>query len=66
MPASLYESLVKEYLETEGYLVYNNLKLPTQQEIDIFAFSPKKDAIIGEVKGSNPSKKLMEETAKKN
>ena len=65
MPASLYESLVKEYLETEGYLVYNNLKLSTKQEIDIFAFSPKKDAIVGEVKASNPNKRQMEEIALK-
>lgn len=65
MPVSLYESLVKEYLETEGYLVYNNLKLPTKQEIDIFAFSPKKDAVIGEVKASNPNKRQMEEIASK-
>lgn len=65
MPVSLYESLVREYLENEGYLVYNNLKLPTKQEIDIFAFSPKKDAIIGEVKASNPNKKQMEEIASK-
>jgi hypothetical protein len=35
MPASLYESLTKEYLETEGYLVYNNLKMPNKHEIDI-------------------------------
>ena len=32
MPASLYETLIIEYLETEGYLVYNNLKIPKKRE----------------------------------
>ena len=45
MPNSLYESLVREYLETEGYLVYNNLKLP-KNEIDVLAFSPKKKQLL--------------------
>ncbi|MCL4336263.1 MAG: hypothetical protein M1344_03420 [Candidatus Thermoplasmatota archaeon] len=65
MPASLYESLAREYLETEGYLVYNNLKMPNKQEIDIFAYSPKKEAIIGEVKAINPNEKAMEKIASK-
>jgi hypothetical protein len=65
MPASLYETLTREYLETEGYLVYNNLKMPNKQEIDIFAFSPMKGAIIGEVKPINPNEKALEKIASK-
>jgi hypothetical protein len=34
MPATLYESLVREYLETENYPVYGNLKMPTKLKID--------------------------------
>lgn len=65
MPASLYESLTKEYLETEGYLVYNNLKMPNKHEIDIFAYSPIKEAIIGEVKAINPNEKGIDNIVSK-
>lgn len=57
----LYESLVKECLEATVHFVYNNLRVPTKQEIETFAFSPKKDEIIGEVLGSNPNTSKMEE-----
>jgi hypothetical protein len=65
MSASLYESLVGEYLETEGYLVYNNLKLLSKQEIDIFAYSPKKETIIAEVKAINPNEKQIKNIVSK-
>ncbi len=71
MPASLYETLIREYLETEGYLVYNNLKIPKNEklpkgkEIDIFAYSPIKGSIIGEVKASKPNEKVVMEEASK-
>ena len=75
MPASLYESLVKEYLETESYIVYSNLKIPINEEmqngkkkwkeIDIFAYSPVKGAIIGEVKASKPHEKSVQNIASK-
>ncbi len=75
MPASLYESLVKEYLETEGYLVYNNLRIPISgkmqngkqkwKEIDIFAYGPVKGAIIGEVKALRPNEKGVQNVASK-
>ena len=75
MPASLYESLVKEYLETEGYLVYNNLRIPISgemqngnnkwKEIDIFAYSPVKGAIIGESKAKPLNEKGIKDEASK-
>ncbi|MCL4480676.1 MAG: hypothetical protein M1113_04240 [Candidatus Thermoplasmatota archaeon] len=65
MPASLYESLTREYLETKGYLVYCNLKMPNKHEIDVFAYSPIKEAIIGEVKAINPNEKGIEKIASK-
>ena len=65
MPASLYESLTREYLEAKGYFVYSNLKLPNKKEIDIFAYSPIKEGIIGEVKAKNPNEKGIENIASK-
>lgn len=65
MPASPYESLVREYLETEGYLVYTNLKIGSKKEIDIFAYSPLKGAIIGEVKTQNLNEKGIAKIASK-
>lgn len=50
MPKSIYESLVREYLESEGYLVYANLEVPGKWEVDILAYSPTKRCIVGEVK----------------
>lgn len=65
MPMSPYESLVKEYLETEGYLVYQNLKIDGKKEIDIVAHSPKAGCLVGEVKPYQPyDSKLREIGAK--
>lgn len=67
MPASLYESLVREYLESGGYLVYTNLWIPPDEtldrkkEVDIVAFSPTKRCIVGEVKGERPNKTRVKE-----